>query len=75
MDSEATSALLRRHPYLVAEKCYSTGRMHSATAIGLVARDRGFIAEAELRGIDVIEAARKVVLEKWRARLVKGEMV
>lgn len=59
------------HPYLIAREGFLAGLMHTTQAIGMVASDRDFRAEAELRGWNVVEAAREVVLERWLPKLVE----
>lgn len=60
-----------RHPYVTARDAYFAGRIPATQAIGMVARDREFIAEAELAGLTPVEAAREIVLKDWRAHLVR----
>jgi len=68
------SAFNRRHPYIVAERLYLRGHIPSCQAIAMVASDREFRAEATLAMEDVLVAARRVVLESWRAKLVASSV-
>ncbi len=63
-------AMKTQHPYIVAEQAYKAGEMHSTTAIGMVARDREFIAECELSSHAVLETARAIVLGTWTAERI-----
>lgn len=60
-----------RHPFLTAREAFLAGRIHSAQAVGMVCRDREFIAEAELKGFEVLHAAREVVHGPWMRRRIE----
>ena len=51
--------------YLTAQREYKANRMHVSTAIGMIANDRDFIAECELRGWDIAKSARDIVRDQW----------
>tara|TARA_R100000808_G_C2142757_1_gene150500 strand:- start:1084 stop:1320 length:237 start_codon:yes stop_codon:yes gene_type:complete len=51
--------------YLTAQREYKANRMHEATAIGMIANDKDFIAECELRGMDIAKSARDIVRDQW----------
>jgi hypothetical protein len=68
--SDTEKWLRAERPYSAAYSLYMAGRITSDQAIAMVARDRDFIAESELRGYPPAIAARAVVIEKWRAELV-----
>ncbi len=57
-----------RHPFLTAREAFLAGRIHSAQAIGMAAKDREFIAESELKGLVPLEAARDVIAGPWMRR-------
>lgn len=59
-----------RHPWIVAERRFLAGEITRLQAAGMVATDREFIAEVELRGGDPVAEARRVVREVWTPRLV-----
>lgn len=59
-----------RHPFLTAREDFIAGRLHSVNAIAMAAKDRDFIAEAELNGMEPLEAARHVVAGPWARRRV-----
>jgi len=63
------NALLERHPYIAARLAFMAGEIPTVQAIGMCARDRDFIAEAQLDGLDVVAAAREIVLEVWSREL------
>lgn len=67
--------VVERHPYIAAHVAYVNGQLHSINAIALVTQDREFIAECELNGLDTLEAARCVVLDKWRKQLATGQFI
>tara|TARA_R110000765_G_scaffold264278_1_gene363861 strand:- start:97 stop:330 length:234 start_codon:yes stop_codon:yes gene_type:complete len=64
-----------RDPFSFARQEFLAGRMHTTTAIGLVSRDRDFIAEAEMSGEEAVAVARRVVLINWRGQLAKSGQV
>lgn len=64
-------AIRERHPFTWARINYLRNRITADQAIGMVARDREFIAEAALNGETRIEAAQRVVLNVWRPELVE----
>jgi hypothetical protein len=59
--------------FLDTRAAYIAGTLHSVAAMGRLATDRTFNAEADLdtRFATIGEAAREVVLQSWRAKLVK----
>ncbi len=60
--------------YLDTREAYIAGSLHSTVAIARLATDKTFIAEADLdtRFATLSEAARQVVLQSWRGKLVKA---
>lgn len=68
---------LERHPYVAAKRAFVAGQIPIAQAAAMVAADREFIAEYELGELagryddcGVYEAAKRVVVTKWRGELV-----
>ena len=64
------------NPYALAREAFLAGKIHSSTAVGLIAQDRDFIAEVELNhglgpNLENVElAARRIVEVIWLPSLV-----
>jgi hypothetical protein len=64
--------LTAANPYVDAKLSFVAGRITRMQAAAMVASDRQWIAECELRGHKPLEAARVVVDTQWTADLVEA---